>query len=87
MNSNPSNEERIAILEKDLQSSKNKAQKYVQELETLRQQYADDLFTERQSIKSLHEERQQLQRDYSALRVQKGGFGLKVLMISGFGGF
>jgi len=53
----------------------------------LRQQYADDLFAERQLGKRLHEDRHQLQLDYERLRVQKGGFGLKAMALSGFTGF
>jgi len=37
--------------------------------------------------KSLREENHQLQQDYQTLRIQKGGFGIKMLMFSGMGGF
>lgn len=87
MENDPANLERIAALEHALQAAESKAQKYAQELENLRQQYADSLFEERKLNKRLHEEHHQLQRDYGQLRVQKGGFGIKVLVLSGFAGF
>ena len=87
METNPTNEERIAGLEKSLQTAQESAQKYKQDLEKLRQQYADDLFTERQQGKQLRDERFQMQHDYEQLRVQKGGFGMKMLTLSGFLGF
>ncbi|MCC7465796.1 MAG: hypothetical protein IT261_05980, partial [Saprospiraceae bacterium] len=37
--------------------------------------------------KSLREENQQLQHEYENLRIQKGGFGFKMLLLSGLGGF
>lgn len=87
METNPNNEEQISMLNQELQSAKLDAQKYRQELENLRQQYADDLFAERQITKQLQEERHQIQHDYNQLRVQKGGFGIKALGLSGFAGF
>lgn len=83
-----SNEEsRIAALEQLLRDAESKTQKYEHDLEKLRQQYADDLFEERQLSKRLSDERHQLQLDYERLRVQKGGFGLKAMALSGFSGF
>jgi hypothetical protein len=87
METNPTNEERIARLEKNLQSVQETAQKYKQDLEKLRQQYADDLFAERQLGKQLRDDRYKMQHDYEQLRVQKGGFGIKILTLSGFVGF
>ncbi len=87
METHSNREERIAALEQQVQDAENKAQKYAQELEKLRQQYADDLFEERHLNKRLHEERHQFQLDYERLRVQKGGFGLKAMFLSGFSGF
>ena len=87
MDTDPTNLERITALEKALETAKKETQKYAHELENLRQQYADNLFEERQTNKRLHEEHLRLQRDYSQLRVQKGGFGIKVLVLSGFSRF
>lgn len=87
METHPTNEERIAGLENNLRDAQQTAQKYKQELEKLRQQYADDLFAERQLGKKLRDERFQIQHDYEQLRVQKGGFGVKMLTLSGFLGF
>ncbi|MFN0015942.1 MAG: hypothetical protein ACKVU2_15470 [Saprospiraceae bacterium] len=87
MGTNPINEERIAQLERDLQAAQGAAQKYKQDLEKLRLQYADDLYAERQIGKQLRTESHRILHDYERLRVQKGGFGLKMLLFSGFGGF
>jgi len=87
MDTDPANSERIAALEQALQAAENKAQKYARELENLRQQCAENLFEERKINKRLHEEHHHLQRDYAQLRVQKGGFGIKILSLSGFAGF
>ena len=54
METNPTYEARISALEAALREAENKAQKYAQEIEKLRQQYADDLFAERQLAKRLH---------------------------------
>ncbi len=37
--------------------------------------------------KTLREENQGIQQDYENLRIQKGGFGFKMLLLSGLGGF
>lgn len=37
--------------------------------------------------RALREEHQKLQQGYETLRIQKGGFGFKMLMLSGWGGF
>lgn len=87
METNPTYEAQIATLQAALLEAESKARKYVQEIEKLKQQYADDLFAERQLGKRLHEDRHQLQLDYERLRVQKGGFGLKAMALSGFSGF
>jgi len=87
MGTNPTNEERIVQLENDLHTAQVAAQKYKQDLEKLRQQYADDLFAERQLGKELRTESHRILLDYERLRVQKGGFGLKMLLFSGWGGF
>jgi hypothetical protein len=87
METNPTYEAQIAALQAALLEAENKGRMYAQEIEKLRQQYADDVFAERQLGKRLHEERHQLQLDYERLRVQKGGFGLKAMTLSGFAGF
>lgn len=87
METNPTHEARIVQLENDLHAAQAAAQKYKQDLEKLRQQYADDLFAERQINKELRTESHRILLDYERLRVQKGGFGLKMLFFSGWGGF
>lgn len=83
----PDPEVRLAELTQALQAAQQGEQKCKQELESLRQRYADDLFTERQLVRRLREDRHRIQQDYERLRLQKGGFGLKMLMLSGFSGF
>jgi hypothetical protein len=67
--------QRIEALEKAFSSAEHRAQKYAQENELLSRQQ-----------KGLHVDLQQLQHDYESLRVQKGGFGFKMLMANGAAG-
>ncbi len=83
----PDPDGRLAELAQALQAAQQGEQKCKQELETLRQRYADDLFAERQLVRRLREDRHRIQQDYERLRLQKGGFGIKMLMLSGFSGF
>ncbi|MCS7036383.1 MAG: hypothetical protein NZM41_06930 [Saprospiraceae bacterium] len=77
----------IAEMQKNLSNLAQAEQRCREQLETLRQRYADDLFAERQLTRQLREDRHRIQQDYERLRVQKGGFGLKMLLLSGFSGF
>ncbi len=79
--------EQLAALERALEAAREGEQKCKQELEKLRQRYADDLFEERQQVRQLREDRHRILQDYERLRLQKGGFGLKMLALSGFSGF
>lgn len=78
---------RLEEMKKSLSALEQSEQKCREQLETLRQRYADDLFTERQLVRQLREDRHRIQQDYERLRLQKGGFGLKMLLLSGFSGF
>jgi hypothetical protein len=70
------NTEQSAILEHQLTECLQRSQRY--------EEAWSGLFDEH---KKLQEETQQLQHDYENLRIQKGGFGFKMLLFSGFGGF
>ncbi|MCS6929051.1 MAG: hypothetical protein NZM43_06095 [Saprospiraceae bacterium] len=77
----------LAEMKEALAKLEQAEQKCREQLERLRQRYADDLFAERQLVRQLREDRHRIQQDYERLRVQKGGFGLKMLLFSGFSGF
>ncbi|MEI6410421.1 MAG: hypothetical protein WCR52_13620 [Bacteroidota bacterium] len=67
--------QRIAALEKAFAAAEHKAQKYVRENELLA--------TQKQELqKELHK----IQGDYESLRLQKGGFGFKTILATGFVG-
>lgn len=67
---------RIEALEQSLAAMEQKARSF--------EDGWSDLFDQN---KSLREENHRLQQDYEILRIQKGGFGFKMLMLSGLGGF
>lgn len=73
--------------EKDLRNAlevtEQQAQKYAADLENLRIKYAEDIFAARQAQKKLQEHHHELQSDYENLRLRKGGFGFKTLLIVG----
>ncbi len=77
----------ISELRKTVAALELAEQKNREQLNALRQRYADDLFAERQLVRQLREDRHRIQQDYERLRVQKGGFGLKMLTLSGLSGF
>ena len=68
--------QQIEVLQKSLTEAENKAQKYEQEWSALYDRN-----------KELLGEKHQLFQDYETLRLQKGGFGFKAMMISGCTGF
>ena len=58
-------------------------QKYKQELETLLRERVEFQL----AFQKLTNDHLQLEKDYETLRIQKGGFGFKILWLSGFMGF
>lgn len=58
-----------------------------QENEALRIKYAEDIHACNKQVRTLKREAHTLQQDYESLRLQKGGFGFKMLLLSGFFGF
>lgn len=69
-------EKRIEELEKMKDAAENKASSFEANWSTLFDQN-----------KTLREENHRIQQGYETLRIQKGGFGFKMLMASGLGGF
>lgn len=70
------NKKRLEALEQALAESNLRAEKYENEWSALFDQHKD-----------IREKNRQLQHDYETLRLQKGGFGFKMLLLSGFAGF
>jgi hypothetical protein len=67
---------RLTALEKAFADVSRQAQKYTQDRDLLIDQNHE-----------LKQENHRLQQDYETLRLQKGGFGFKMLLFSGIGGF
>ncbi len=86
MKSDPSNNEkaeqliaaqqRIEELEQQVESTEKRARNYESDWSNLFDQN-----------KTLREENHKIQYGYETLRIQKGGFGFRMLMLSGMGGF
>ncbi len=57
------------------------------ELERKAAKYEEGWSAQFDQNKELREENHRLQHDYEILRIQKGGFGFKMLMLSGMAGF
>jgi hypothetical protein len=67
---------RLDALEQSFAELERKAQKY--------EEGWSDLYDQN---KTLREENHRIQHAYEILRIQKGGFGFKMLLLSGLGGF
>lgn len=65
----------VSTLEQALRDAEIQSQKYARETETLQKQCDD-----------LRAQVNKLERDYAALRIQKGGFGLRSLSLAVLGG-
>lgn len=59
----------------------------ITEAERTVQQYKDEWSALYDQARDLREMNSRLQHDYESLRIQKGGFGFKMLMFSGLAGF
>lgn len=66
-------QKRIAALERAFAEAEHRAQKHLQERDHWHGQHWE-----------AHQESRRLQHDYEALRLQKGGFGFKMLLAVGF---
>lgn len=67
---------RLDALENALAAMEQRAQKYENDWSALFDQN-----------RGLRDDNHRLQQDYENLRIQKGGFGFKMLLLSGLGGF
>lgn len=72
----------VTALESALAEAENRAQKYAREAESLRQAHEQQAV----AMEKIGDTARRLQHDYETLRIQKGGFGFKMLIISGFAG-
>lgn len=87
MEQNPPNSENTERL---LAEQKNRIEALEQAFSALEQRarkYEDDWSALYDQNRELREENHRLQHDYEKLRIQKGGFGFKMLLFSGFCGF
>lgn len=87
MESFPPNSENTERLLAEQKNRLDTLEQAFSELERKAKKYEDgwsDLYDQN---KTLRDENHRLQRDYETLRVQKGGFGFKMLLLSGLGGF
>ena len=66
-------QKRIAALERAFAEAEHRAQKHLQERDHWHSQHWD-----------AHQENRHLKQDYESLRLQKGGFGFKMLLAVGF---
>jgi hypothetical protein len=73
---NPEQKKHLEALQHSLADTEIRAQRF--------EAGWSDLFDQN---KTLREENHQLQQGYENLRIQKGGFGIKMLLLSGLGGF
>lgn len=77
-------ENAVENLKAALAASQQREIRLQAEMAALRQQYADDLYAERQLGKQRQTQLHKLQDNYEQLRVRKGGFGFKMLGMTGF---
>ena len=66
-------QKRIAALERAFAEAEHRAQKHLQERDHWHSQHWE-----------AHQENRRLQQDYESLRLQKGGFGFRMLLTVGF---
>jgi len=87
MEQNPTNNENTERLLAEQKNRLDTLEQAFAALETRAKKYEDDWSALYDQNRDLREENHRLQRDYETLRVQKGGFGFKMLLLSGLGGF
>lgn len=73
---NPEQKKHFETLQQALSEAKQHGQRYEEAWSALFDQN-----------KTLREENHRLQQHYETIRIQKGGFGFKMLLLSGLGGF
>ncbi|MCW5921418.1 MAG: hypothetical protein KIS77_03675 [Saprospiraceae bacterium] len=87
MEQNPSNNENAARLLSEQQNQIEALEQALAAMERRAKSFEDDWSSLYDQNRDLRNENHRLQHDYETLRIQKGGFGFKMLMLSGLGGF
>lgn len=87
MQSDPSHNETLQLQLSSCQRQVAQLEKQLAETEKRSKSYENDWSKLFDQNKTLREENQRLQHGYESLRLQKGGFGFKMLLLSGLGGF
>ncbi len=77
-------DQHIVRLEEELKAVADAFDKRTRELNTVRQEHITWVNTAQQKTKALEVENQRWQSDYESLRIQKGGFGFKTILGTGF---
>ncbi len=87
MKSEPSNNENAEQLIAAQQQQIGELEKLLEATEKRARNFESDWSNLFDQNKTLREENQKIQHGYETLRIQKGGFGFRMLMLSGMGGF
>jgi hypothetical protein len=87
MEQNPPNNENAERLLAEQKKRIEALEQAFAALEHRAKKFEDDWSTLYDRNRELREENHRLQQDYEKLRIQKGGFGFKMLLLSGLGGF
>ncbi len=86
MEPGPTNNENLERLIAEQKKRIEALERNITEADRTVQQYKDEWSALYDQHKELREVNTRLEHDYESLRLQKGGFGFKMLMISGFAG-
>ncbi len=87
MNTDPKNNESTEGLSAGQEKLIRELENILQETEKRAREFQADWSKMFDQNKTLREENHRIQRGYEILRIQKGGFGFKMLLASGIGGF
>jgi hypothetical protein len=79
-------EQKIQALEQALHEARESAQKYSRDREAWQQKFDETAAAYQARLRVVEDDARQWQHDYETLRVQKGGFGFKALLIAAMGG-
>lgn len=87
MESNPPNNDFLQGLSPEQKKQVEALQKNLADAEQRGKRFEEDWSNLFDQNKTLREENHYIQQAYETLRIQKGGFGFKMLLFSGMGGF
>lgn len=87
MEQNPSNNDMLYGLNPDQKNYVESLQETLAETALRAKRFEEGWSSLFDQNKVLREENHELQQSYETLRIQKGGFGFKTLLLSGLGGF